>query len=303
MAEPGNKIEQTGFSSFEYFYLALQAYGEQQFEMASRLADQAAGHDPENALLSYSAAYLKRILATPEKGVYATGDGFSKFIRGGGNISLYQAVSQALRKIYEEYSALKLLDIGAGDGLALLPALTEAVQELHVLEPSPALLGSLEDQLNKRGVKFVSHPCQVQELMKSSGETWDLLQATFSLQSIRPEERSEMFRWMRKTGKRLVMVEFDVPEFSGMFSMDRVQYVFDRYQRGLLEYGDTRDAVAFGFLIPVMFGYFDKSQRRVNFEQPMIQWVEEIRSAGFSRISTRTMYEYWWGSAFLIDAK
>ena len=76
----------------------------------------------------------------------------------------------------------------------------------------------------------------------------------------------------------------------------------ERYERGLAEYeGDA--LVVQGFLMPVMCGYFDPSNARPNYEQPIRDWQAEMARAGFARITQRTVDEYWWSRACLIDAR
>ncbi len=75
---------------------------------------------------------------------------FAAFIRGGGNVPLYRETSAALAGQYPE-APFDLLDIGAGDGLALLPALTPAVGEVTVAEPAAPLLGRCSAALSARG--------------------------------------------------------------------------------------------------------------------------------------------------------
>jgi hypothetical protein len=81
-----------------------------------------------------------------------------------------------------------------------------------------------------------------------------------------------------------------------------VQSILDRCQVGLSEYeGEDRRLVA-EFIIPVMFGWFDRTAARTNYEHPLATWVEQLRAAGFSQIETRPIYDYWWSPAVLIDA-
>src|SRR5204863_8028536 len=45
------------------------------------------------------------------------------FIDGGGNVGLYEAVSAALARLSADVRPSRLLDVGCGDGRALVPAL------------------------------------------------------------------------------------------------------------------------------------------------------------------------------------
>ena len=60
------------------------------------------------------------------------------------------------------------------------------------------------------------------------------------------------------------------------YTPERVRYIVDRYQQGLAEYDNGDSLVAQGFLMPVMFGYFDQSAARTNYEQPIQKWIDEM---------------------------
>ncbi|GAK58070.1 methyltransferase type 12 [Candidatus Vecturithrix granuli] len=288
-------------TAVEAFYLAILAFGEQDIEGALTYARQVSAYKPDHPVFTQAAMYLERMLHTGKQPVYATGEGFSAFIRGGGNIPLYEHVSAALQTVYQEYDNLHLLDIGVGEGRAMLPALTPNITQLDLLEPSALMLESLCRQLDRQNIRYQAICCPVQEFIKTDSETRDLIQATFSLQSLPPQERPAVFRWLRKHSSRLIIVEFNVPEFTGMYAPEWVEYVLSHYETGLAEYSDN-EAVLQGFLLPVMFGYFDRSRARTNYEQPIQTWVEECRAAGFTTITTRPLYDYWWAPAYLLDA-
>ncbi len=285
----------------EAFYLAILAFGEQDFESALTYARQASAYKPDHPVFTQAAMYLERVLHAGKQTVYATGAGFSAFIRGGGNIPLYERVSAALQTVYQEYDHVRLLDIGVGDGRALLPALTSNFARLDLLEPSVPMLKSLCKQLDRRNIPYQTFCSPVQEFIRTDNERREVIQATFSLQSLPPQDRPAVFRWLREHGARLLLVEFDVPHFADMYAPERAAYILTRYEKGLAEYPDD-EVVAQGFLLPVLFGYFDRSRARTNYEQPIHTWVEECRAAGFLAIRIRRLYEYWWAPAYLLDA-
>src|SRR5690242_4340618 len=121
-------------SAEELFYLALLAFGENDLAQAAELAGQASAREPANLVYTAAATYLARAAQFGKQSVYLSPEAFSAFIRGGGNVPLYQATSTALQQAYAE--ATSLLDIGVGDGLALLPALTPSITRLDLIEPS-----------------------------------------------------------------------------------------------------------------------------------------------------------------------
>jgi ubiquinone/menaquinone biosynthesis C-methylase UbiE len=290
-------------SALDHFYLAVLAFGYQDLEGAASYAQRASERDPSDLVFKEAATYLQRTQKEGKQNVYVTPEAFGAFIRGGGNIGLYQSTSDALRSVYQEYSGVKLLDIGVGDGLALLPALTESVKSVTLVEPSAAMLAVVSRELAERGVQHDAVNTTLQDFVLTENGEWDLAQATYSLQGIPPDERPSLFRWLRAHCKRALVVEFDPPHFNGMYSPDRVRYVHQRYQRGLAEYANDGSLVAQGFLMPVMFGYFDQSAARTNYEQPIEDWINAFGDAGFEQVEKRLLFDYWWATAYIIDAK
>ncbi len=302
-------------NALEQFYVALLSWADGDTLGAANYARAAARLQPDSRVFGAAVRYLERVLTAGKAGVYVDGTAFAAFVRGGGNVPLYAAVSEALRAQYAACGVgFSLLDIGVGDGMALLPALTEHVACLDLVEPSAAMLADTSAALNARGIAHTAANTTIQHFMTQDSarcERWDIIQATFSLQSLPPEDRPTVFAWMRSHGARVLIAEFDVPEFASMFVPDRVRYVVTRYERGLAEY-DSPEAraestdnrlVEQGFLMPVFFGYFDRSAARTNWEGPIEGWVAALRDAGFAEISVRSLYDYFWAGAFLIDAR
>jgi ubiquinone/menaquinone biosynthesis C-methylase UbiE len=286
----------------DHFYLALVAYGQQDPDAALAAAHRSLELSPESLLFREAVAYLQRLNKDGKQSVYVTGEAFSAFIRGGGNVPLYQNVSAALKAAYSEYSGATLLDIGVGDGLALLAALSENIKEVTLVEPSAAMLALTSKALAERGVAVDAVNTTLQEFVKIEEGEWQIAQATFSLQAITPKERPPLLTWLRANAKRVLIAEFDPPEFSAMYAPERVAYVSERYEFGLAEYAGS-SLVAQGFLMPIMFGYFDQTIARANYEQPIDAWVKELANAGFESIEKRPVFNYWWAPAYLIDAR
>jgi hypothetical protein len=82
-----------------------------------------------------------------------------------------------------------------------------------------------------------------------------------------------------------------------------VQYVVERCSRGLAEYGEDRELVSQGFLMPMLFGSFDRTAARTNYEQPIESWADDLRTAGFTDVVAERLYRYWWADAYLVDAR
>lgn len=285
----------------EAFYLSLAAHGHGDRQRAVQYMEQALAFEPHNLVFAAAVRYL-RLAAAGKQGVYTAPEAFVAFIRGGGNVPLYRAVSAALRRSYHGYGQLSVLDIGVGDGMALLPALSSEVSELTLVEPSRALLAQTLAQLETYAGRVGAHAETLQAFAQHAQGRWDLAQATFSLQSIVPEERTKLLGWLRRHTERLLVVEFDVPGFDAMFAPDHVRSVLERMSAGIAEYDHDRELVTQGFLMPLMFGFFDPSAGRTNYEQPRAAWAAQLRAAGFGALRSRTLYPYWWAPAFLIDA-
>lgn len=287
----------------DHYYLALLAFGQQHIEQAVAYAQAANREAPDNRVFAESVRYLTRVAQSGKAHVYVSPTGFTAFIRGGGNIPLYQATSAALQRIYHDHARSTLLDIGVGDGMALLPALTESILRVDLVEPAPALLDHTVRALTARNTPHRAFAQTLQTFITTTDEHWDLAQATFSLQSIPTAERPALLRWLQAHSTRLVLVEFDVPAFSHRYAPQRVRHIIERYIEGLAEYPDDDGTVAQGFLMPVMFGSFDPTIERTNEEQPIAAWVEQLNASGYTHVEQTLLFDYWWAPAYLLDAR
>jgi ubiquinone/menaquinone biosynthesis C-methylase UbiE len=286
-----------------WFYLAVLAFGHDDFARAAECTRRAAAEEPASALYREASAYLDRVARDGKQAVYVTGEAFGAFIRGGGNLPLYRETSAALRRVYDEYGDLRLLDIGVGDGLALLAALNERVHSITLVEPSAAMLSATARALAERGVAADAVNGTLQEFVREERGRWDVAEATFSLQSIAPDERPALLRWLRAHAGRVLIAEFDPPAYTTMYAPQWVSHVMQRYEIGLAEYADDGGLVAQGFLMPVFFGYFDRSAARTNYENPIDDWVQALRDAGFVDVEKRRIFDYWWATAWLVDGR
>ncbi|KAB8143754.1 class I SAM-dependent methyltransferase [Chloroflexia bacterium SDU3-3] len=284
-------------------YYALIAFAHDDIAAAQQAAQAAAASQPDSRVFAEAAIYLGRVAQQGRQQVYVDGGAFTAFITSGGNVPLYVETSRLLRQIYEQHDQLRLLDVGAGNGHALIPALVPQVAHVGVVEPSAALSAELGAKLEQRGVAHTIYPSTLQDFARQHGQRWDLIQATYSLQSIPPAERGPMLRWLRQHTDRLLIAEFDAPAVRNFFEPSYVRYVLERYEQGLAEYASDHGLVSQGFLMPVMFGYFDRSALRTNYEQPIAAWADDLRAAGFGAIDAHAIYPYWWGAATLLDAR
>ncbi len=290
-------------SALDHFYLALLAFGHQDVAAASASANRASELAPESAVFKEAALYLQRVLSDGKQNAYVSPEAFGAFIRGGGNVRLYANTSAAMRAVYESYpGGVTLLDIGVGDGLALQAALSDKIKAVTLVEPSAALLAVASKALAERGVAVDAVNTTLQEFVKTEQGAWDIAEGTYSFQAIPPKDHPPLFSWLRANTKRLLIAEFDPPDFEGMYSPDRVSYMVERYELGLAEYAGDGGVVAQGFLMPIFFGGFDQTVARANYEQPIEAWVKELARAGFTNIEKRPLFNYWWAPAYLIDA-
>jgi hypothetical protein len=173
---------------------------------------------------------------------------------------------------------------------------------VDLVEPSTPMLAQAHAALEARGIAHAAFNGTIQAFTEKGG-IWDLAQATFSLQSLDPISRIIMLAWLRKRCARLLIAEFDVPGLGELYEPERMAHFTARYEQGLAEYADDGGYVAQGFLMPVFFGYFDRSAARANYEQPIAAWEANLRAAGFALIERRPIYDYWWAPAYLLDAR
>ena len=268
---------------------------------------------------SLLASALREHLAGAGGGsVYDAPAAFAAFIRGGGNVRLYAAVSAALAGLYEASRPARLLEVGCGDGAALVPAL-RAVQHppahLDLVEPSAPLLDGVVRALRTEGIAGVpagrsrlrvwslTAQAFVAELADADpGEAWPLAQSTFALHTVPAAERTDVLAALRPRVGVLALVEFDVPD-AEVGSPEHVRFLARTYEQGLAEYDEDRDLVAQGFLMPVLTGQLRPGAVRATYEQPAERWAEQVREAGYTDVTTRVLDDYWSSPAFLLTAR
>jgi ubiquinone/menaquinone biosynthesis C-methylase UbiE len=231
--------------------------------------------------------------------VYDQPEAFTAFIRGGGNVELYRALSAALAARYDDAKPESLLDLGCGDGLAVVPALEQATHvpsRIDLVEPSAALLGGVRERVRSAQCWQAT----AQEFLARDDLGWDFTQSTFALQSIEPEQRADVLRALQLRTGTLVLAEFDIPEYVEG-SPEHLRSLVERYERGVAEYGEDASLVAQGFLLPVLLGIVD-GHERTNWEHPAAGWAEQLETAGFTEVGVEPLADYWWSPAVLITA-
>ena len=166
--------------------------------LADALAAHRAGDHDQAAELAAQAGLAGSSLAG-ELRTYLAGDGsapvydqpsaFTAFIRGGGNVGLYRALSAELASRYDAAKPESLLDLGCGDGLAVVPALEQASHtpaRIDLVEPSAALL----EGVHERVPSAQCWQSTAQDFLARDDLGWDFVQSTFAMQSIEPSSTS-----------------------------------------------------------------------------------------------------------------
>ena len=282
---------------------AIGAFADGDFARAAAIAHGAERHFPE-PLTAAAARYLARVRDHGKASAYVTGDGFAAFIRAGGNVALYEATSRAIAGVCVR-AGLRVLDVGTGDGRALLPALAGSdIAHLTAIEPSPGLRAALEAELAAREIPHAVFAGALDEFIAAHPDArFDVAVATFSLQSIAPAQRMAQLRWMADHCDTLALAEFDAPDLTPPLRPQTIATILGRYRNGLAEYAADPEPTVQGFLMPVLFGYFDPTAARTNFEQPVAAWQAELAAVGFAYVDVQRLCPYWWAEAQWVVAR
>lgn len=235
--------------------------------------------------------------------VYVGTEALTRFISGGSNRRLYAALEAELHARHLARPPAALLDLGCGDGRVTRSVLVDGTQSVDLVEPSAALLELAVDAFADGPWTCRGHTADAAAFFAGAGLAgrWDAVQSTFALHTMPPDERADVLAAIAARTGRLLVAEFDVPDFEDG-SRAHADYVAERYERGLQEYpGD--DVVAQGFLLPVLIGQFAPDTIRHTFEQSADRWVRELRAAGFTDVSVAPLAPYWWADAVLLDAR
>jgi SAM-dependent methyltransferase len=248
-----------------------------------------------------NAALATYLADTRDGHVYDQPAAFTAFIRGGGNVGLYDAVTAALADRYRRLGVESLVDIGCGDGRALVPALAAAgiSPALTLVEPSAALLSAARDAL--AGYAVTAHATGAAAFADGLTATFDLAESTFALHAIPPAERSVVLTALRGHVGHLVLAEFDFPAHPPG-SAELLAFLADTYERGLAEYDADRDLVAQGFLMPVLTGQLTPDAPRSTWEQPATAWVRQVEACGYRDVTVEPLCDYWSSPAFVLTA-
>ncbi|MET4677749.1 MULTISPECIES: class I SAM-dependent methyltransferase [unclassified Luteibacter] len=252
--------------------------------------------------LHMARALLALVGSDTSTGAYDHAKAFEAFIRSGGNVALYKAVSCFLARAYDRHGPVSLLDIGVGDGLALIPALaqtTNAPKVIDVVEPNAELLRSLSKRVELHGNHAMGFEAFAEDL--SDDDRWDMAQSTFALQSVSPDVRKDALRRLATHVGVLVVVEFDLPVHEAR-SEELYRSLAHRYEQAAQECGEDANLVAAGFLGPMLLGQLSATTQS-NWEQTVGAWVDELASCGFKDIVIEHIHDYSWAPAVGITAR
>jgi SAM-dependent methyltransferase len=241
--------------------------------------------------------------------VYDQSAAFTAFIRGGGNVPLYAAVAEALGHVYTAQLPARLLDIGCGDGTALIPALSRSAHipaHLDLIELSAALLEAAVAGLSAARIPATvrAWPVTVQDFVAELPDeaSWPLVQSTFALHALPAEERLAALAELCPHVGLLAVAEFSVPDLPPG-RPEHLRFLAEAYERGLAEYDADRDLVAQGFLMPVLAGQLTPGAARATWEQPSWAWQRQLEQAGYTDVTIRPLYDYWSSPALLFTAR
>lgn len=288
-----------------YMKLGLQLVADHEVDKAVDAFQQAA---QAGSLLG--AAMAENLAEPRDRSPYEQAQAFQLFINGGGNVALYAAVHDALTNLHHSEGATSILDIGAGDGHALLPALRARTQleRVGVVEPSAEMLAVVKSRIAtavmapQTQFEFWAETLQAFVERAHTAPLWSVAQATFSLQSLPPPERIAALAKLKSRVQALVIVEFDVPDIEAG-SEEELASIASRFENGLRGYGADAATVASGFLAPILLGKVRDQHRRHNWEQPASQWRTEVEDAGYVVEELRIIAQYSWAPAFVMLAR
>lgn len=201
-----------------------------------------------------------------------------------------------------------MLDVGCGDGRVTAAVLGPWTRSVDLVEPSRELLGRATAALADASVG-VDRSTPIDARPHALGLTpflaglgplteWDLVQSTFALHALPPEERRAGLGALARRCGAIAVAEFDVPELEEG-SDAHLAHLAERYALGIAEYPDHPEVVA-GFLMPVLADQVEPGRPRLTWESPAGRWAHDLREAGLEDVAVEPLADYWWAPAVLV---
>ncbi len=183
-----------------------------------------------------------------------------------------------------------------------LAAAVDSVERVELIEPSEALLAIALEAFAGSGKAVRGYAESAEVFLAQLGPVprWDVVQSTFAMHTMPSGERASILAAIAQRTGRLMIAEFDVPEF-GDRTVEHATYAALRYELGLREYAGD-ELVTHGFLLPVLVGQFDPAHVRHTFEQSAGRWVDQLTAAGFTTVEVAPLVPYWWADAIVLEA-
>jgi hypothetical protein len=259
----------SSFTAFKECVLLVEsnAFGESLAVLQEKLNAKEGIHDDTEArfLLSCERYLRKRVDAgtSDAANVYSSPQGFKAFIKGGGNVALYDSVENALSDEYISSASktdrrnIILCDIGCGDGKALLGALSlfrdmlgsraSPISQVLLIEPASMLsdcVANLRKMHLDASIEEVAST--VEAALDANADLFvgaKIVQSSFALHTLTREARAPVLSAIANSGATFLLVEFDCAgvDLAQRTSDNTLQYYFDKYVTGVAEYGDADD--------------------------------------------------------------
>jgi len=279
---------------------ALMAISAGELESAIDVLDRVRRIQPDELLARALAEFLGLALSTE---LYDEPTAFEEFISHGDNPNLYSRTVASVEAIHRTNRPATVLDIGCGDGRITAAVLGSSTSQVDLVEPSTELLESAVELVAGPGRAADGYDLGIATFLDrlAPSTSWDLVQSTFALHNLTPAARLAVFDQLAGRSRRLVIVEFDLPDYEDG-SVEHATYAAERYAVGVEEYRDHPDVIS-GFLMPVLVGQFDPSRHRSTFETSIEAWRVQLEASGWNVTNEVRVADYWWAPAVCIEAE
>lgn len=269
---------------------------------------------------SFLEAVVRYLLGGRNRNVYGSAEGveaFKTFVRGGGNVPLYEACREKVVNLLtkapqtNQRRPIRFLDLGCGSGQLLIPLLErwKPRREMHItlVDTSPLADGLVERVRACLPEGSVVRHLQMsfKDFCREVDDDFDVCLSSFALHYSVGLEREHILDWISFHCQRFLLIEFDVDgerlQRTARDDPARFRWLLDKYQIGADEYADSeKDLVVDHFLAPVFAKNFSPDLQSM--EQSAVEWKEAMLKAGMKRVQVETVYRYWWADCVILDA-